>query len=131
MYKKDIQRITQHICEKQTNSCVEVRRFAYSLTLFYVVDVDRIVGIARLRLQLTLFYGSLSTDPILFTCVPHHLLSSAWPWERSRSFERSTFSLTCNKLSTAVKNTEAEPVVCLSCLFIVIITAVNIDFTPP
>lgn len=101
------------------------------LTEFYVVDVDRIVGIAQLLLQLTLFYGSLSTDPILFTCVPHHLLSSAWPWERSRSFERSTFSLTCNKLSTAVKNTEAEPVVCLSCLFIVIITAVNIDFTPP
>lgn len=40
----------------------------YGVAVFYVLDVDRTVGIV-----LTLFYGSLSTDPILFTCVPHHL----------------------------------------------------------
>jgi len=112
--KKDIQRISQHICENQTNSCVESDIFAYSV-LCGGCWQDCRYSAAPSAADIVLGQP-VYTDPILFTCVPHHLLSSAWPWERSRSFERSTFSLTCNKLSTAIKNTEAEPVVYLSCL---------------
>ncbi len=119
MYKKDIQRISQHIGKTQTNSCI----MTFCSAVFHAVDVDRIVGKSTAPSTANI----LSTDPILFTCVLHHLAELCLTTGKElKLWKELIYPLTCNRLRTAVKNTEAEPVFRQLIVFVIII-AVNMN----